>query len=297
MSSASGKWVPGLFVLLWSTGFIGAKLGLPFAEPMTFLALRFGMVAVAMALIALFSGAIWPRGWRMIGHVAIVGLLMQTIYLGGVFIGIAHGVPAGLSALIVGLQPLLTAALAGLVLGERVRGVQWLGLALGCVGVALVVGAPLLGAAPLDAREAMSGERLHALGLTCIALIGITLGTLYQKKFCTGVDLRAAVAIQNLAGAASLLPLAFAFETMHITWNTDFVIALTWLCLVLSVGAAMLLLLLVRHGAAAKVASLFYLVPPVTTLIAFLIFGETLTPLAATGMACAVAGVAVVNLS
>jgi len=292
MSSAAGKLVPGLFVLLWSTGFIGAKLGLPFAEPMTFLALRFAMVGVIMALIAVFSRAVWPRGWRMIGHVALVGVLMQAIYLGGVFVGIAHGVPAGLSSLIVGLQPLLTAALAGLVLGEQVRRVQWFGLALGCVGVALVVGAPLLGAA-----GALSGERLYALGFTGAALVAITLGTLYQKKFCTGVDLRAAVAIQNLAGAATLLPFALLFETMHITWNASFVIALAWLCLVLSIGAAILLLLLVRHGAASKVASLFYLVPPVTTVIAFMVFGETLTPLAATGMACAVAGVAVVNLS
>jgi drug/metabolite transporter (DMT)-like permease len=253
---------------------------------MTFLTLRFALVAAVMMPVALLAKATWPTGWRGVGHVAIVGLLMQTIYLGGVFLGISRGVPAGASALIVGLQPLLTAGLAGLVLGERVRSVQWFGLTLGCVGVALVVGSP----------TAFEGERLYGLGLTAAALLGITAGTLYQKKFCAEIDLRAGIVIQNVVGALTLLPLALSLETMRITWNAHFVFALGWLCLVLSVGATMLLLVLIRHGAAAKTSSLFYLVPPVTTLVAFFLFGETLSPVAATGMICAVAGVAVVNL-
>ncbi|HEV2677610.1 MAG TPA: DMT family transporter [Aliidongia sp.] len=278
---------PVLFVLLWSTGFIGAKLGLPYAGPLTFLGFRFVLVVALTAPLAVLLGARWPR--RLVDwlHVAIVGLLMQFIYLGGVFIGIAHGVPAGISALIVGLQPILTAALAGLVLGERIRPRQWFGLALGLVGVALVVVNPAL----------FDRDRLGAAGITIVAMIGITVGTLYQKRFCTGIDLRATVVIQNAAAGLAMVPAALIFESAVIDWSPRFLFAMAWLAIVLSLGATMLLFYLIRHGAASRVSSLFYLTPAVTAVMAFLLFGERLSPLALVGMALAAAGVWAVNSS
>lgn len=276
---------PVLFVLLWSTGFIGAKLGLPYAGPMTFLGFRFVLVALVTAPLALLSGAHWPRRAIDLLHIAIVGLLMQFTYLGGVFIGIAHGVPAGISALIVGLQPILTAALAGLVLGERIRPRQWLGLALGLVGVALVVVNPAL----------FDRDRLGAAGVTIVAMVAITLGTLYQKRFCTKLDLRATVVIQNAVAGLAMVPAALVFETGGIQWSPRFLFAIAWLAIVLSVGATMLLFYLIRHGAASRVSSLFYLTPAVTAVMAFALFGERLSPLALVGMALAAAGVWAVN--
>jgi drug/metabolite transporter (DMT)-like permease len=275
---------PGLFVVLWSTGFIGAKFGLPYAGPLTFLTLRFGLVAGIMLAASLAFGAAWPRG-RDAAHSAIVGLLIQFGYLGGVFFGLSRGVSAGLAALIVGLQPALTAALGGVFLGEKLQARQWLGLGLGLAGVALVV------AAKIDFSA------LHLTGLSTVvgALAAITLGTLYQKRFCAAVDLRAATVIQNAAAALGMLMCAAFFEPMRVEWTAEFIFALLWLCLVLSVGATMLLLWLLRRGAAARVASLFYLVPPVTAFMAFLLFGETLGPPAIAGMILAVAGVALVN--
>jgi drug/metabolite transporter (DMT)-like permease len=275
---------PVLFVLLWSTGFVGAKLGLPYAGPMTFLAVRFLAVAVLTLPLAMLAGARWPRPALML-HVAIVGLLMQFIYLGGVFIGISHGVPAGISALIVGLQPILTAALAGLVLGETIRPRQWLGLALGLVGVALVVVNPAL----------FDRDRLGAAGITLVAMIAITVGTLYQKRFCTGADLKATIVIQNAVASLAMAPVALLLEPATIDWSPRFVFAIVWLAIVLSVGATMLLFYLIRHGAASRVSSLFYLTPAVTAVMAFLLFGERLSPLALVGMALAAAGVWAVN--
>jgi len=276
---------PLFFVLLWSTGFIGAKLGLPYAGPMTFLAVRFVLVTLLTAPLALLSGARWPRRPMLLIHIAVVGLLMQFIYLGGVFIGIAHGVPAGISALIVGLQPVLTAALAGLVLGETIRPRQWLGLGLGLVGVALVVINPAL----------FDPDRLGAAGITGLAMIGITVGTLYQKRFCTGADLRATIVIQNAVASLAMVPAALLFEPLTIDWSPRFIFAIAWLAIVLSVGATMLLFYLIRHGAASRVSSLFYLTPAVTAVMAFLLFGERLSPLALVGMVLAAAGVWAVN--
>jgi drug/metabolite transporter (DMT)-like permease len=232
--------MPGLFVVLWSTGFIGAKYGLPYAEPLTFLALRFFLVAAIMLVASLALGAAWPIGWRNLGHIALVGIFIQAIYLGGVFYGIAHGVSAGIAGLIAGLQPLITAALVGIALGETVTPRQWLGIALGLVGLVLV----------LWGRIAFDLHHLAALATVVAAPFGMTFGTLYQKRFCTAVDLRSATVIQNATAGLVMLILALASETMHIEWRVEFVLALFWLCLVLSVGATMLLLFLLRRGAA-----------------------------------------------
>ncbi|WP_395453074.1 DMT family transporter [Azospirillum melinis] len=277
--------MPGLFVLLWSTGFIGAKYGLPYVEPLTFLLIRLGLVAVVLALVALASRAPWPKDWTTAGRIALAGLLVHGVYLSGVFLAIAHGLPAGVTALIVGIQPLLTAALSGPLLGERVSGRQWVGLLLGLAGVGLVV------------REKLSvdAEHLIGIGYAMAALVGITLGTLYQKRHGGGMDLRSGTAIQYAATAVVLAVVAPLTETMQVQWTGEFIFALLWLCFVLSVGAIFLLFALIRRGAAAKVASLFYLTPPVTALVAWMLFGEKLGVAALAGMAVAVCGVALVN--
>lgn len=277
--------MPGVFVVLWSTGFIGAKFGVPYTGPATFLTLRCVIVAAILGVVALATRAPWPRSWADLFHVIIAGLLLQGVYLGGVFAAISHGVEAGVSALIVGIQPLLTAALAGVFLGERVTPRQWLGLALGLVGVALVVAHKIGGG---------TGTPL-GYGLAVLALLGITIGTVYQKRFCAAIDLRSGNAIQFAVCALLFLGFAGGFETMQIAWTPRFVFALAWLCLVLSIGAISLLYLLIRRGAAARVASLFYLVPPCTAVMAYALFGETLDLAAFAGMALVVIAVALVN--
>lgn len=277
--------MPAIFVVLWATGFIASKAGLPFAEPMTFLLARFSMVAAAMLAVAIVARAPWPASWGEAGHIAVVGLLMHGCYLGGVFAAIFHGMPSGLTALIVGLQPILTATIVGPLLGDRVSKRQWLGLVLGLVGVGLV----------LWHKLAIDSTGLVALGFAALALVGITIGTLYQKRFCAFVDLRTGGVIQYAAAALAVSFFAWHFETMHIEWTPQFIAALAWLSLPLSLGAVSLLYVLIRRGAAAKVASLFYLVPPVTALMAWLLFNETLGPLALAGMAVTAVGVALVQ--
>ena len=284
---AQGAGIPALFVVLWSTGFIGARLGLPHAGPLTFLALRYGLAAALLVLVALATRAPWPRRLAEIGHYAAAGLLVHGVYLGGVFVGISLGVEAGVSALIVGLQPLLTAALAGVLLGERVTLRQWVGLGLGLLGVALVL-----------ARKRGQGPGDALGGLACVAaLFGITLGTLYQKRFCAGMDLRTGNVVQFTAAGLATAPLALLFESARVDWDNRFVFALLWLVLVLSLGAVSLLYVLIRRGAASQVASLFFLVPPCTALIAWLLFGERLGPLALLGMALTAVGVALASRS
>ncbi len=285
-SKAAEALYPLLFVGLWSTGFIGAKFGLPDAGPLTFLSWRYAIVLLLMGGIAWLGRAPWPKGWRARLHIGVSGLLVHGVYLGGVFVAISQGLPAGVTALLVGLQPLLTALGAGALLGERVRASQWLGLALGFAGVALVVAHKLLGVAGIDA------PRLAAMLLPALlALLGITAGTLYQKRFCPAFDLRSGSVLQFLPCLALTLPLAALSESLTVRWSGQFVFALAWLVLVLSLGAVSLLNTLIRRGSAVNVASLFYLVPPTTALLAWALFGETLTGLALLGMGLTVAGV------
>ena len=276
---------PLLFVLLWSTGFIGAKFGLPYAEPLTFLSSRYVLVIALMSLLALAMRAPWPASPREALHIGVTGVLVQALYLGGVFMSIHRGLPAGISALVVGMQPLLTAALAGALLGERVSARQWAGLALGFCGVALVVGSK----ANVDGVD--GGALIHMLVPALAALLGITAGTLYQKRFCPRFDLRTGSVMQFLPSLVLTLLVASQTETMQIRWTGDFVFALGWLVLVLSIGAISLLNLLIRSGSAVNVASLFYLTPPTTALIAWAMFDEKLSALAIAGMAIAVSGV------
>ncbi|HQE39724.1 MAG TPA: DMT family transporter [Zoogloea sp.] len=278
------RFYPFLFVLLWSTGFIGAKFGLPYAEPITFLCLRYALVIAVMGGVALATRAPWPHSPRQWLHIGVTGLLVHATYLGGVFVAIGHGLPAGIAALVVGLQPLLTALGAGLLLGERVRPRQWAGLVLGFGGVGLVVAHKVAAAASTPELTAMIAPVL-------IALVGITAGTLYQKRFCPAFDLRTGSVIQFVPSLIVSALVASQTETMTILWSGHFVFALGWLVLVLSVGAISLLNLLIRSGSAVNVASLFYLTPPTTALIAWAVFGETFTGLALAGMGITVFGV------
>ena len=273
--------LPGLFVVLWSTGFIAAKYGLPYAPPLEFLLVRFALVASLMTLVAFATRATWPRGRRQIAHIAVAAWLVHGVYLGGVFVAIAAGMPAGTSAMLVGLQPILTVFLARAWLGERISRLQWAGLVLGLVGVYFVV------------RHKLGlGGDATALVAVLAALVGISVGTLYQKKYCAHVDLRSGAVIQFTA-CALLYAAIVALAGWHpIEWTPQFVFALGWSVIVLSVGAISLLYWLLRHGAAADVARLFYLVPPVTALMAFALFGERLDALALAGMALIAVGVA-----
>ena len=285
---------PAVFVVLWATGFIGAKLGLPYAEAGTFLALRFGIVVLLLAPLLLLLPDQRIAGWRAAGHVAVVGALMHGVYLGGVFEAIGRGMPAGLSSLIVSLQPLLTAAVVGPLLGERVRPRQVLGLLLGLVGVGLVLSGKLAAGDEAGGGHLFLGFGLDALAFNIAALLGITSATVYQKRFAQHVPLIGGAVVQYCAAAVVVGLPALLFESNRVIWSGPFVFAIGWLVLVLSIGAVSLLMLLIRWGEAAKTASLFYLVPPVTAVIAFLLFDERLGPLALAGMAVTVLGVALV---
>ncbi len=271
---------PYLFVFLWSTGFIGGKFGLQYAEPLTFLLWRYMLVLALMTAFALASHAPWPQDRRQIFHIGVSGTLVHAMYIGGVFVAISHGLPAGVVALVVGMQPLLTACGAGWLLGERVTSRQWMGLLLGFAGVTLVV------------ANKLSNVPLTAMMIPAIvALLSITAGTLYQKRFCPHFDLRTGSVIQFLPSAVLTGIAAYSTESMHIIWAPQFVMALLWLVFALSFGAISLLNVLIRSGSAINVARLFYLTPPTTAVIAWFAFGETLTGLALAGLVLAVSGV------
>ena len=271
---------PLLFVVLWSTGFIGARLGLPHTEPLTFLFVRFTAVVLLMLAIALATRAPWPQGARAWFHIGVSGLLLHGVYLGGVFIAISLGLPAGVAALVVGVQPLLTAVGAGWLLDETVLRRQWLGLLLGLGGVALVV-----------ANKLGTVFALSALLPCAVALLAITAGTLYQKRFCPAFDWRSGAVAQFVPTALATGLGAWLFETGRMDLTGEMVFALAWLILVLSVGAVSLLNWLIRQSSAVNIASLFYLVPPCTAIVAWALFGESFSQLALGGMALVVGGV------
>ena len=275
---------PVVFVILWSTGFIGARYGLPFIEPLTFLAVRMVLVVVLMAAIALIGSARFPSRPE-IGHSIAAGAMVHGLGLGGVFMAISQGVPAGISALIMGLQPILTTTIANRFMGETVTRIQWLGVALGLVGVVLVLH---------DRDIVMAGSALGWFA-NFLSLIGITLGTLYQKRHCGGIDWRTGNLVQYFAAGILFAIGSFAFETRVIDWSGELIFALAWLVLVLSIAAVGLMYWLIRRSAATGFASLFYLVPAVTALFAYILFGERLDALSIFGMLICALGVVLVN--
>jgi drug/metabolite transporter (DMT)-like permease len=271
---------PLVFVLLWSTGHIATRLGVPYIEPFRFLAIRFALSTILVVLIAGALGARWPRTAREAGHLVAAGLLIHALYLGGVFLSIDLGLPAGSLAVVTGLQPLATGILAGWLLSENVTARQWAGLVLGFAGVALVVWE----------KAAFEGVGAGAFAAAFGALFAITVGTIYQKRFCAGADLIAGNAIQLCVSAVLLGAATLSLETGATDWTGDLVFAIGWQVVVLSAFSFVLFYWLLRRSEAIRVTGLFYLMAPSTAIQGYVLFGETFGALGLAGMATAVAG-------
>lgn len=282
---------PILFVFLWSTGWlvagVAAREG---AEPLTFLVLRFGAAFAVLAPVLLFSGAAWPRTPAAIGHAVVSGLLIHAAYLGAVWWAVGQGVPAGISALIAALQPLMTAALGPLLIGEHLSRRQWLGIVIGLAGIGLVLAPRLAGIAAADL-----GRAALPLGINVLGMLAVTLGSFHQKRFLAGADLPGVTAVQYAGALAAMLPLALLLEGQHIPLTWPMAAVLAWSVFGLSFLAVGLFYWLIRQGAVAKAASLIYLVPPTAAVQAWLILGETLTAGQIAGMAITGLGVALVS--
>jgi drug/metabolite transporter (DMT)-like permease len=281
--SLAARAAPVVFVVLWSTGFVATKYVVNNADPLTYLAIRMVIVVGLMAAIAAVARPKWPDR-AGIAHSAVAGILVHGFYLGGTAIAIAHSIPAGLSALIPGLQPILTSTIANRWLGERVTPLQWGGLLLGLGGVVLILH-----------NRPMTGDAGFGWFASGVSLVSITLGTLYQRRFCNHIDWRAGNLVQYVAVTVFFAIGALLFEDNVVHWTREFVLALAWLAVVLSIGSIGLLYWLIRHSAATSVASLFYLVPAVTALMAYILFGERLDAIAVAGMAICAAAVFLVN--
>lgn len=279
--------VPILFVLLWSTGFISARVGMDTAEPASFLSIRFFLAALLLFAIACLFPSLKTKAidYKKIAHAAVAGILIQAIYLGGVFAGVNQGVGAGLSSLIVGIQPVLTVLLASIWLSEKLTLSKIIGITLGFAGVALVTS---------EWRHVDNAISITGIGFCITALLGITLGTLYQKRFCQSMDLHINMIAQYVASTLFLLPIALIWESFSINWTTSLVLVMAWLVIVLSIGAVFLLMWLIGAGEAGRVSTLFFLVPPVVAIEAWILFREPLTTTIVIGTALSITGVAIV---
>ncbi len=275
------KLAPGIFVCLWATGFIGARLGMPYSEPGTFLTIRFGIAFLVLVLVAFIMKTQWP-GFKMALHSIAIGSLLHGFYLGAVFWSIDRGMPAGVSAVIVGLQPLLTAVLTGWFLKETITRQHWIGIALGFLGVILVL------APKIDIAD--SGINAGTVIASILGMVSVTIGTIYQKQIGSLSDLRSGTALQYLGGVIPVAVLSFTLETREIEWSGEMVFAMAWAILVLSFFAIFLLMWLIREGSVAKLSTLFFLVPGVATVMAYFLFDETMAPIQLIGMLlCAIA--------
>ncbi|MGB3070387.1 MAG: DMT family transporter [Ottowia sp.] len=281
--------MPAVFVLIWSTGFIVARYAMPYAPPFTFLLLRYLLSVVCFTLWIVMAGVRWPQTGLQWVHLGITGMLMHGLYLGGVWAAVKGGMGSGLSSLIVGIQPVLTAIWLSSVGGaaHRVSGRQWLGLLLGFAGLVLVVSNKLTHGSPNDHVTVTN------MAWALVALVAITAGTLYQKQFVKPCDVRSANAVQLLAAALMTAPLAW-LEPDSVQWNAEVVGAMAWSVLGLTLGGSSLLYMLIQRGAAASVASLMYLVPPTTALIAWVLFSEPITAATILGTALTAVGVSLV---
>lgn len=278
--------MPVVFVLIWSTGFIVARYGMPHAPPLSFLAVRYALSVLCFGVWVVAAGVAWPRSRTQWLHLAVTGVLMHAGYLGGVWAAVKAGMGSGLTALIVGVQPVLTALWLSAA-GTRVSARQWLGLGLGFVGLVLVVSRKFAQGGPGDTATWLNLS--YAVG----ALVCITAGTLYQKRHVTPCDVRSANAVQLMAALVVTLPLAL-LEPEPMVWHPELVGAMAWSVFGLTLGGSSLLYLLIQRGAAATVSSLMYLVPPCTALIAWALFGEPITPLTLLGTAVTALGVGLV---
>jgi len=279
---------PVLFVLLWSTGFTGIRYGIPYAPPFTFIAVRMAIASVLLALISLAITKRFTYDLPTIGKSALVGITIHGAYLGGCFYGVKQGMPAGITALICSLQPVLVSIFSSIFFKEQLTLRKWLGLGLGLVGLIMVIAPKLIGS---------GGQKLPSVGVIAIfiALLGGTSGTLLQKKFGSGVEVLSGTSWQYVATGILMGSLALIFEDGEsITWNASFIFSLTWLIVALSIGAILILFFLLARSSASSVSSLYYLVPAVTAAEAYFLFGEKLGLVTAMGTLVTIAGVALV---
>ena len=279
---------PALFVLLWSTGFTGIRYGIPYAPPFTFIAIRMAIASVLLALISLAITKRFTHDLPTIGKSVLVGMTIHGAYLGGCFYGVKQGMPAGITALICSLQPVLVSVFSSIFFQEKLSPRKWLGLGLGLAGLILVI-APKL--------EGSGDQVLPTAGVIAvfIALLGGTSGTLLQKKFGSGVEVLSGTSWQYVATGILMGSLAFIFEgDQSITWNASFIFSLTWLIVALSIGAILILYYLLARSSASSVSSLYYLVPAVTAIEAYFLFGEKIGLVTAVGTLVTIAGVALV---
>jgi drug/metabolite transporter (DMT)-like permease len=282
--------MPLIFTFLWSTGWIVAGYSARYADALTFLSVRFASAAVLVTLMALAGGAPWPRSRRAVIDIAISGILLHGVYLAGVWWAVRHGLPAGISGLIAGLQPILTALFAPVLVGERISGVRWLGIACGFVGIALVLQPQLAGVDP----AALWGVLLPIL-INVVGMFAVTFGSFYQKAHVVSGDLRTMTAIQYSAAFLVTIPFAWALEPMRIEWNLTMALVLLWSVVVLSLGSIGLYLFMLRRGEVSRIATFLYLVPALVAVEAWLLFGETLSALQLAGMAVTICGVALAS--
>ena len=277
---------PVFFVLLWSTGWIVARAAADHADPLTFLAVRFLLAGLVLAVIALAAGAKWPHGRHML-HALLSGVFLHTIYLGGVWWAVRHGLPAVISGLLAAIQPIATALLAPVFLGERITRLQWLGIGLGFFGMAFVL-APKLQALGFDALT----SDMILIGINVIGMLSATIGSFYQKRFIPASDLRTLSVLQYCGAFIVILPVAYLLEPMHIEWTGSMIVVMAWSVLAISVGAIGLWLFLIREGEVSRAAALIYLIPPAVAVESFYLFGEQLSLVQMLGMGLSVLGVA-----
>ncbi|MGL5362585.1 MAG: DMT family transporter [Bosea sp. (in: a-proteobacteria)] len=282
--------MPLVFVLIWSTGWVAAGYAAPYADPLTFLSVRFGCAAILVAAFCVFSGATWPTTWRGWFDVLLTGVLLHAIYLGSVWWAMRQGLPASISGLIAALQPILTALFAPWLLGERISLLRWGGILLGFLGIGLVLQPKLASVEP-----ALLWTVALPILVNVVGMVSVTAGSFYQKTHLASVDLRSTTALQYVGALLVTLPVAFLLEPMKITWNTTTVLVLGWSVIALSLGAIGLMLLMIRRGAVSRVATLIYLIPPTVAFEAWLLFGEKLSLVQLAGMAVTVLGVALAS--
>ena len=287
----SPRLIPWLFVLIWSTGFVAAKYGLPYAEPFTLLSYRNGLTLIVLFIIMQVKKSIWPSSGMAFIHLMVTGLLIHGVYLGGVFQAIKWEIPIGLTAMIIGLQPLGMAFIAGIILHERIIRKQWIGLIIGLLGLYLV----LFEKFDLAIEGFFTGFSFLAVLAVFGSLVGISLGTIYQKRFCSDMDLISGTLIQYLGAFILCIIMSLCFETGDILWTNAFMITLAWQVFGLSIGAVLLLMTMIKQDALARVGSYFYLVPVLVAIQAWYLFDETMNFISIIGVLLIVFAVAIAS--
>ena len=283
------KLIPWVFVWIWSTGFIAAKYGLPYAEPFTLLSYRFVITLFFLLILIIYKKSPWPETRLDFFHLLIAGVLIHGVYLGGVFQALKWGMPAGLGAMVIGLQPIGMALVAGVFLKEEVSKKQWTGLIMGLVGLYLV----LFDSLDLTEQIAFDGFPIWAVFAVIISLFAISIGTIYQKRFCSNMNLYSGAWVQYFSASILCILIALFFENGEVSWSRTFILAMTWQVLGLSIGAILLLMTMIKKDALASVGSYFYLVAPLVAIQAWFLFEETIGLSALAGVVLISFGVAI----